>query len=139
MSYTFSIIKPDAVNKGVANDIIAKICVGMFRIVGIRRIMLTKERAEAFYSIHKDKDFFNDLIEFMCSGPIYILAISGTNAVDRFRKYIGDTDPKEADDFTIRKLYGESIAKNAIHGADSDENAKREIAFFFPELIGKIQ
>ena len=138
MNYTFSIIKPDAVMKGNANEIISKICVGMFRIKGIRRIMLTKERAELFYAIHKDKDFYNDLIEFMTSSPVYILAITGTDAVKRFRKYIGDTDPKEAEPNTIRATYGESIGKNAIHAADSDENAKREIAFFFPELLSSM-
>jgi nucleoside-diphosphate kinase len=137
-NYTFSIIKPDAVQKGFANEIISKICVGMFRIKGIRRLVLTKDRAELFYSIHKDKEFFNDLIEFMTSGPVYILALTGTNAVERFRKYIGDTDPGKANPNSIRALYGESIAKNAIHGADSDENAKREIAFFFPELISSM-
>ena len=98
---------------------------------------LTKDRAEEFYAIHKEKPFFDKLIRFMSSGTIFALAIQKDNAVEDYRTLIGDTDPKLADSGTIRKLYGTDIAKNAVHGADSDENAKREILFFFPELVNK--
>ncbi len=138
MSYTFSIIKPDSVKAGVDNEIIKIIAARMFKIKGIRRLILTKEKAELFYSIHKGKDFYEDLIKFMTSGEVVVLAIQATDAVERFRKLIGDTDPLEAEENTIRKMYGSSIASNAIHGADSDENAKREICFFFPEFVGSL-
>jgi nucleoside-diphosphate kinase len=139
MSYTFSIIKPDSTESGVDNQILSLISLNMFKIKGIKRTILTKEKAEQFYAIHKDKDFFADLIRFMTSGPIVVLAIESTNAVERFRKFIGDTDPKEAEPNTIRAKFGTDIGKNAIHGADSDENAKREIVFFFPELISTLK
>ena len=138
MSYTFSIIKPDSVKSGVDNQILQIISTRMFKIKGIRRLILTKEIAESFYSIHKGKDFYEDLIKFMTSGEVVVLALEATNAIERFRKLIGDTDPTEAEPNTIRKMFGNSIASNAIHGADSDENAKKEINFFFPELIGSL-
>lgn len=134
---TFSMIKPDAVSKGAESEIVRMIHMAGFRIIGMKVTQLTKDRAEEFYAIHADKPFFDKLIRFMSSGTIFALAIQKDNAVEDYRTLIGDTDPKLADSGTIRKLYGTDIAKNAVHGADSDENAKREILFFFPELVNK--
>ena len=108
-----------------------------FRVIGLKNTLLTKSLAEDFYAIHKGKPFYKDLIKFMISGEIYVIAIQKDNAVESLRNLIGDTDPKLASEGTVRKKFGESIGKNAIHGADSNENAKREILFFFPELITK--
>lgn len=135
--YTFTIIKPNAFDK--TEQILRRISFEGFQTIGIRSVFLNKEKAENFYSIHKDKDFFSDLIKFMTSGPITICALKKDNAVIDFRNLIGDTDPKEANPGTIRSMYGTDIAENAIHGSDSDENAKKEILFFFPEMESTIQ
>lgn len=133
MSYTFSIIKPDAISKGNQAAIIRRIINSGFSIAASNRRELSKAEAEEFYSIHKGKPFYDDLIQFMTSGPVYVMAIySKENAVEKFRLLIGDTDPNKSKIGTIRNLYGTDIGKNAIHGADSDENAKKEILFFFP-------
>ena len=134
---TFSIIKPDSIKKGNASEILRIILSSGFRTIGLKAKTLISEEAKNFYSIHKEKPFFDDLIEFMTSGEIYVLALHKDNAVEDFRTLIGDTDPSKSSIDTIRNLFGESIGKNAIHGADSDENAKREILFFFPELNEK--
>jgi nucleoside-diphosphate kinase len=135
MSYTFSIIKPDSISKGHQMAILRRIKNSNFNVNGLKHIHLTKEQAEEFYSIHKDKPFFKDLIKFMTSGPVIVLSIhSQGNTVEDFRELIGDTDPNESELGTIRNLYGTDVAHNAIHGADSDENAKKETLFFFPEL-----
>jgi nucleoside-diphosphate kinase len=134
---TFSIIKPDSIKKGNYSEIHRMITSDGFRVIGLKCTILTKSLAEDFYAIHKGKPFYKDLIKFMCSGEIYVMAIQKDNAVKSLRELIGDTDPELATEGTIRKKFGESIGKNAIHGADSDENAKREILFFFPELITK--
>jgi nucleoside-diphosphate kinase len=139
MSYTFSIIKPDAVSKGHYAAILRRINNAGFSILGNHRIQLTKEQAKDFYSVHEGKPFYEDLIKFMVSGPIYVLLlISNGNTVDDFRKLIGETDPKDAASGTIRNLYGTDIGHNAIHGADSSETAREEIAFFFPQYIDYI-
>ena len=129
---TFTIIKPDAFSS--ASQIVNRIIFEGFKVIGIRATLLTTETAGQFYAIHKGKDFYEDLIKFMTSGPIMVYALKKTNAVEDFRKLIGDTDPKLAKPATIRSMYGTSIASNAIHGADSDANAIKEINFFFPEL-----
>ena len=137
MSYTFSIIKPDSIQKGHEQSILRRINNAGFSIMSKSNRFLTKEEAEEFYGIHKDKPFFKDLIKFMTSGRIVVLAIYSTskNTVEDFRKLIGETDPKESAVGTIRNLYGTDVAHNAIHGADSDENAAKEINFFFPDFV----
>jgi nucleoside-diphosphate kinase len=140
MSYTFSIIKPDAVSKGHYAAILRRINNAGFSILGNHRIQLDENQAKKFYSIHEGKPFYSDLIKFMTSGPIYVLLlISSGNTVDDFRKLIGETDPKEAASGTIRNLYGTDIGHNAIHGADSLENAKKEISFFFPQYMDYVE
>jgi nucleoside-diphosphate kinase len=134
---TFSIIKPDSIKKGNASEILRIILASGFRTIGLKSKILNKKEAGEFYSMHKGKPFYDDLIEFMTSGEIYLLSLQKDNAVEDFRTLIGDTDPTKASIDTIRNIFGESVAKNAIHGADSDENAKREILFFFPELNEK--
>ena len=138
-NYTFSIIKPDSVTKGHFSEIHRMIIDSGFKVVGIRAKSLTVKEAKDFYSIHKSKPFFEDLIKFMTSGEVYVLALRKDNAVEDFRTLIGETDPKDASKGTIRQKFGESVSKNAIHGADSDENARREIIFFFPELRTKYE
>jgi nucleoside-diphosphate kinase len=135
MSLTFSIIKPDAISKGNQMSILRRIKNSGFNINGIKHIRLTKEQAEEFYFIHKDKPFYKDLITFMTSGPVIVLSIhSNGNTIEDFRYLIGDTDPNKSEIGTIRNLYGTDIGHNAIHGSDSLENAKKETIFFFPEL-----
>lgn len=138
-NYTFSIIKPDSVSNGHFSEIHRMIIDSGFKVVGIRAKTLTEEEAKEFYSIHKNKPFFKDLIKFMTSGEIFVLALRKDNAVEDFRTLIGKTDPKDASIGTIRQKFGESVSKNAVHGADSDENARREILFFFPELRTKYE
>jgi nucleoside-diphosphate kinase len=136
---TFSIIKPDSISRALESEILKIISYSGFRTLGLRLKRLTEEEAKEFYAIHKDKPFFDKLIRFMTSGHVYVLALQKDNAVEDFRTLIGETDPKDAAEGTIRKKFGRDLAHNAIHGADSDENAKREILFFFPELINKYQ
>lgn len=135
MSYTLTIIKPDAFSSDT--QILKRISLEGFKTIGIKSTFLNKSQAEEFYSIHKDKPFFSDLIKFMTSGPITVCALEKENAVEDFRNLIGDTDPKKANSGTIRSLYGTSISSNGIHGSDSDLNAKKEILFFFPDLASK--
>jgi nucleoside-diphosphate kinase len=135
--YTLTIIKPDAFGKGYIDPILNRIGYEGFKTIGMKVTHLNPELASQFYDIHKDKPFFKDLISFMTSGPICVCALQKANAVENFRTLIGDTDPKECAVGTIRSMYGESVSSNAIHGSDSDENAIKEISFFFPELIDK--
>lgn len=128
---TFAIVKPDAVAKNCTEAIFAIIEKAGFEILCRKETLLTQEQAEDFYAIHKGQYFFPGLIEFMTSGTIVVAALRKENAVENFRAIIGKTDPLEAAEGTIRKLYGEKISRNAIHGSDSDENAQREIRFFF--------
>ena len=134
---TLTIIKPDAYH--VSDQITKRITFEGFRVISMKAIMLTSKQASDFYSVHKEKDFYNDLIKFMTSGPIVVYALEKNNAVDSFRNLIGSTDPKEANPGTIRSMYGTAVSSNAIHGSDSDENAKKEILFFFPEIEEKIK
>jgi nucleoside-diphosphate kinase len=130
---TFTIIKPDSVAKGNFGKIISCIEKEGFKILAIRKIALTEKRAQAFYAVHRERPFYKDLVAYMTSGPVYVAVLEKENAVPELRKLMGATDPKKADTGTIRKDFGESIERNAIHGSDSDENAGIEIAFFFAE------
>jgi nucleoside-diphosphate kinase len=131
---TFGMIKPDAVRKNYSGKIIDMILNTGFKINGLKLIKLTTCQAKKFYEVHKERPFYNELVEYITSGPVIALALEKDNAVEDYRKLLGATDPLEAADGTIRKLYGESKAINAIHGSDSDDNAKIEISFMFSNL-----
>lgn len=128
---TLSIIKPDAVAKNVIGEILTRFEKGGLKIVGAKMLHLSREQAEGFYAIHKDRPFFNDLVSFMISGPVVVQVLEGDNAVLKNRELMGATDPKEAAPGTIRADFAVSIDANAVHGSDSAENAATEIAFFF--------
>ncbi len=128
---TFTIIKPDSVRKGNIGRIISRIEAEGFRILGIKKVHLSDRQAQAFYAVHRERPFFPSLVQYMTSGPVYVAALERDGAVPHLRQIMGATDPKKADQGTIRADYGESIEQNAIHGSDSDENAAIEIAFFF--------
>jgi len=130
---TFSIIKPDATKRNITGKIIAKLEDAGLRVVAQRRIQLTKEQAESFYGVHRERPFFNDLVAFMTSGPVVVQVLEGENAVARNREVMGATNPAEADEGTIRKEFAESIEANSVHGSDAPETAAEEIAFFFKE------
>jgi len=131
---TLTMIKPDAMNRGYAGAILDMISKAGFRIVAMKQTKLSIEKAGEFYAIHKERPFYNDLVAFMSSGPIIAAILEKENAVAGFRKLIGATDPSKAEEGTIRKLYATSIGENAVHGSDSDENAKIEGDFFFSAL-----
>lgn len=131
MEQTLSIIKPDAVKKGVIGKIIERFESNGLRIAAIKKLQLSREDAETFYAIHKDRGFFKDLVNFMISYPVVVMVLEGNNAVAKNRELMGATNPKEAAKGTIRADFAESIDANAVHGSDSLENAKNEIAFFF--------
>jgi nucleoside-diphosphate kinase len=130
---TFTIIKPDSVEKGNFGKIIARLEAEGFRILGIKKVALGEKQAQSFYGVHRERPFFGDLVRYMTSGPVYVAALEKDDAVASLRKLMGATDPTKADAGTIRKEFGESIERNAIHGSDSDDNAKGEISFFFAE------
>jgi len=130
---TFTIIKPDSVRKGNFGKIISRLESEGFRILGLKKASLSRAQAEGFYAVHSARPFFQGLVEYMTSGPVYVAALERDNAVAHLRKVMGATDPAKADEGTIRKEFGESIEQNAIHGSDSDENANIEIAFFFSQ------
>ena len=131
MKRTFSIIKPDATKRNITGAINKIIEDSNLMIVAQKRIKLSKETAEGFYSIHKEKPFFNDLIEYMTSGPVIVQVLEGDNAVDKYRKIMGATNPENAEIGTIRKQYALNIQENSVHGSDSIENAEIEINYFF--------
>ena len=133
MEKTLSIIKPDAVAKNVIGKIIDRFESNGLRIAAMKKIKLTKEDAAKFYEVHKQRPFYNDLCEYMSSGPVVVMVLEGENAVAKNRELMGATNPKEAAPGTIRADFAESIEANAVHGSDSLENAKKEIAFFFAE------
>ena len=135
---TFSIIKPDATRRNLTGAITAKLEEAGLRVVASRRIRMTREQAEGFYGVHKDRPFFADLVAFMISGPVVVQVLEGEDAVNRNRDVMGATNPEHADEGTIRKLFAESIEANSVHGSDSEENAAAEIAFFFKsdEIVG---
>jgi nucleoside-diphosphate kinase len=130
---TFTIIKPDSVRKGNFGKILSRLESAGFTVLGVKKVSLARPQAEAFYGVHSSRPFFGSLVEYMTSGPVYVIALQGENAVASLRTLMGATDPAKADVGTIRKEFGESIEQNAIHGSDSDENAKTEISFFFAE------
>ena len=133
LQQTLAIIKPDAVEAKVTGKIIEKIEQAGFKIVDLRKIKLEKEGAEKFYAEHKDKKFFPDLVSFMISGPVIVMILEKEEAINDWRQLMGTTDPAKAKDGTLRKLFGTSIEKNAVHGSDSVESASREIKFFFSD------
>ncbi len=133
MEKTLSIIKPDAVAKGVIGKILDRFESNGLRIAATKKLQLSREDAEAFYAVHKERPFFNDLVDFMISGPVVVSVLEGKNAVAKNRELMGATNPKEAEAGTIRADFAENIDANAVHGSDSLENAKIEIAFFFAE------
>jgi len=135
---TFSIIKPDATRRNLTGAITKMLEESGLRVVASRRIRMTRDQAEGFYAVHRERPFFNDLCTFMTSGPVVVQVLEGENAVARNREVMGATDPAQADEGTIRKTYAESIEANSVHGSDSDENAKIEIDFFFKpeEVVG---
>ena len=130
---TFTMLKPDSIEQGNMLPILNMIEAAGFKIIALKYKRMTRDEAEKFYSIHSDKPFFNDLVSFMTRGPIVAAALEKDNAVDAFRTLIGSTDPNEAEEGTIRKKYAKSKGENAVHGSDSDENAEKEIAFFFAD------
>ena len=130
---TLSIIKPDATSRNITGQVNALIEKSGLKIIGQKRIKLTKETAGKFYEVHKDRPFFQDLVSFMVSGPVIVQVLQGNNAVALYRKVMGATNPKEAEVGTIRKEFALSIEANSVHGSDSIENAKKEISFFFSE------
>jgi len=130
---TFTIIKPDSVRKGNFGKIISRLEAEGFRILGLKKVSLGRKQAEGFYAVHRERPFFSSLVEYMTSGPVYVAALERDNAVAHLRQVMGATDPKKAEKGTVRADFGESIEQNAIHGSDSDENAKIEIGFFFSE------
>ena len=135
---TLTMIKPEAVAANNIGGILDMIEDGGFRIVAMKKVLLSKARARVFYAVHKERPFYGELVDYMCGGPIIAAILEKDNAVFEWRKTIGATNPDEADEGTIRKLYASSLGENAVHGSDSDENAKKEIGFFFSEseLIG---
>jgi len=129
---TLSIIKPDAVKKNVIGQILARFEKAGLRIVAARMTHLSRAEAEGFYAVHRQRPFFRDLVEFMTSGPVLVQVLEGENAVVKNRELMGATDPKKADKGSIRADFADSIDANAVHGSDSAENARTEVAYFFP-------
>lgn len=133
---TLSIIKPDAVAKNIIGEIYSRFEKGGLRIVAAKMLHLTREQAEGFYAVHKGKPFYNDLVEYMASGPVMVQVLEGEDAITRNREIMGATDPKKAVPGTIRADFADSIEENAVHGSDGPDTAKTEIGFFFkPEEI----
>jgi len=130
---TFSIIKPDATRRNLTGKVNAVIEDAGLRIVAQRRIKMSKTQAETFYEVHKERPFFGELVEFMTSAPVVVQVLEGDNAVAKYREVMGATNPAQAADGTIRKLYAESVGENSVHGSDSLDNAKLEIAQFFTD------
>ena len=129
---TLSIIKPDAVKKNVIGKILARFEAAGLRIVAARMMHLSREQAEGFYAVHRQRPFFRDLVQFMTSGPVLIQVLEGENAIARNRELMGATDPKKAERGTIRADFADSIDANAVHGSDSPDTARMEVAYFFP-------
>ncbi len=134
LQQTLSIIKPDATRRNLTGKINAKIEGVGLKIIAQKRLQLTKQQAEAFYAVHKERAFFDELVEFMISGPVVVQALEGENAVAAYRDVMGATNPANADTGTIRREFAESIEANSVHGSDSAENAANEIAFFFSKI-----
>lgn len=133
MEKTLAILKPDCLKKRIQGKVIQHILDAGFNIKGMRLLQLTEDSARKFYEVHKERPFYNDLVSYMTSGPVIPIALEKDNAVADFRKLIGATDPAKADEGTIRKMYADSLEQNIVHGSDSPDNAKKEIAHFFNE------
>ena len=138
MQRTFSIIKPDATKRNITGSINKIIEENNLRIIAQKRIHLSNEQAEKFYDVHKEKPFFKDLIEYMTSEPVIVQVIEGDNAITKYREVMGATNPENADEGTIRKIHALNVQENSVHGSDSEENATKEIDFFFDleEIVG---
>ena len=138
MDKTFSIIKPDATKRNITGSINKVIEESGLRIIAQKRIRLTNDQAKNFYSIHKEKPFFNDLIEYMTSEPVVVQILNGENCIEKYRTIMGATNPENAEEGTIRKLFALNVQENSVHGSDSKDNAKNEIDFFFKaeEIVG---
>ena len=130
---TFSILKPDATERNLTGAINAMIEKAGLRIVGQKRVRITKEQAHRFYGVHKERPFFGELVEFMTSGPVVVQVLEGENAIAKYREVMGATDPAKAAEGTVRKVHAKSIGENSVHGSDTPDNAKIEIAQFFSE------
>ncbi len=130
---TLCIIKPDAVEKRKQGAILQHLLDEGFRVLGMQQLRLARSEAEAFYGIHRERPFFDELCTFMTRGPIVVIALERENAVQHYRNVIGATDPAKAAEGTIRKLFGTNVGENAVHGSDSEENGRREVAFFFAD------
>ena len=135
---TFSIIKPDATARNITGKIVALLEEGGLRVVAQKRIRMSEKQARDFYAVHKERPFYGDLVRYMTSGPVVVQVLEGENAIQRNREIMGTTDPADAVPGTIRKLYGQNIERNAVHGSDAAETAQQEIAFFFrsEEIVG---
>ncbi len=133
MERTLAIMKPDCVQKKLVGKVVDKILENDFNILGMKMIRLTKTQAEAFYDVHQGKPFFVELVDFMTEGPVVVAALEKENAIADWRTLMGATNPAEADEGTIRKLYADNVGRNIAHGSDAADTAKREIAFFFSE------
>ena len=133
MDRTLSIIKPDATSRNISGQVNALIEKSGLRIVAQKMIKLSIDQAKGFYLIHKDKPFFNDLVNYMISGPVIVQVLQGKNAVNTYRKIMGATNPDNAEEGTIRKKFAMSVQENSVHGSDSDDNALKEISFFFKD------
>ena len=134
---TLSIIKPDAVEANHIGNILAMIEGAGLKVLGCRMLHLTRSQAEGFYAVHKERPFFDELVEFMTRSPVVVSVLEGDDAVGRYRKLMGATNPADADEGTIRKLYAKDVGENAVHGSDSEANAAIEIAYFFAEYLLK--
>ena len=132
---TFSIIKPDAVAKNVIGEIVSRFENNGLRVIAMKMLQLTKEQARGFYAVHKERPFYNDLVEFMTSGPVVVQVLEGENAILKNRELMGATNPADAAPGTIRADFAKTVDENAVHGSDGPETAAAEIAFFFPEGI----
>ena len=132
MERTLAIVKPDAVRRGLTGDILKRIESSELKIVGLRKIQLSRADAERFYEVHKAKPFFSGLCEYMTSGPVVVAVLQGEGAITKWRQLMGATDPKKADPGTIRKDFGLDVEQNSTHGSDAPETAAQEISFFFP-------
>ncbi len=134
MERTFGIIKPDAVEAKYSGRIISRIEEEGFNIVAMKKVHIAKDKAEEFYAVHKERPFYDELTTFLSSGPIIVMVLEKADAIKGWRNLMGATNPAEAEENTLRKLYARSLGENAVHGSDAPETAKQEIAFFFPEL-----
>ena len=134
MERTLSIIKPDGVEKNVIGKIYSRFEKAGLRIVDAKMLHLSREQAEGFYDVHRERPFFNDLVDFMISGPVMVQVLEGPDAINLNRKLMGATNPEEAEEGTIRKEFAESLEANSVHGSDSIENAHQEISFFFSKI-----